>query len=184
MNNWRQSTSALVGISLAIIATSAAGILIPSIAAMLALVPRDLTGITGVFTMPLVHVSWSHLAVNLGPFWILSALILLRGVNHYLLSSVSILLISGCVLWLFGHEGYHIGASGLVFGYFGYLLARGYYERKLDSVLIAVGVAVAYSGLLWGIVPTQSGVSWDGHLAGLVGGVVSARILKSNTPVH
>ncbi len=69
----------------------------------------------------------------------------------------------------------HIGASGLVFGYFGYLVARGWYERKLGSILLAIAVIILYGGLILGVLPARGLVSWEGHLFGLIAGVLAAR---------
>ena len=88
--------------------------------------------------------------------------------------SVFISVFAGGGVWLMGREGVHIGASGLVFGYFGYLVARGLFERSLVSILIAVAVAVFYGGLIFGILPLDGFVSWEGHLFGLIGGIITA----------
>ena len=81
---------------------------------------------------------------------------------------------AGAGVWLAGRDGVHIGASSLVFGYFGYLVARGFFERSFMSVLIAVAVAVFYGGLIFGLLPLGGFVSWEGHLFGLIGGVILA----------
>lgn len=81
-------------------------------------------------------------------------------------------------MWLFGSSNeVHIGASGVVFGYLGYLLVRGVFARNLRQILLGVIVASVYGGLLWGVLPTNSGVSWEGHLFGAIGGVVAAKLL-------
>ena len=75
-------------------------------------------------------------------------------------------------IWPFSH---HVGASGLVFGYFGYLIVRGWYERRFGSILVAIGVIILYGGLIVGVLPTQGLVSWEAHLFGLIAGVLAAR---------
>jgi membrane associated rhomboid family serine protease len=79
--------------------------------------------------------------------------------------------------WLFGSPGVHIGASGVIFGYLGYLLLKGYFERSAFSIALSLGVGVLYGSLLWGVLPTQYGISWEGHLFGFLGGVLAARVL-------
>jgi membrane associated rhomboid family serine protease len=71
-----------------------------------------------------------------------------------------------------------VGASGLIFGYFGFLIARSWYERSVSSILIAVITIVLYGGILWGLLPTQTGVSWEVHLFGLLGGILAARLVS------
>ncbi|PSB06060.1 rhomboid family intramembrane serine protease, partial [filamentous cyanobacterium CCP2] len=90
------------------------------------------------------------------------------------------MLIGGLGTWMFGAAGCHIGASGVVFGYLGYLLGRGYFDRSFGSMLFSVVILLVYGGLLWGVLPTRVGISWEGHLFGFVGGVVAARLLSKS----
>ena len=89
--------------------------------------------------------------------------------------------VGGVGVWAFGRSAIHIGASGLVFGYFGYLVARGWYERKISSILVAIVVIVLYGGLIVGVLPTPGLVSWEAHLFGLLSGVMAARYQRGNT---
>jgi membrane associated rhomboid family serine protease len=91
-------------------------------------------------------------------------------------SSVLIVLAGGAGVWLIGRPAYHVGASALVFGYFGYLLARGLFDRRIQSLSIAALVVFAYGGLFWGLMPRVSFVSWEGHLCGFLAGIVAARV--------
>ena len=150
----------------------------------LALVPRNLQGLTGILTMPLVHGSLTHLSVNTSLYVVMAALLLLRGIRYYLLATGLILLLGGSVIWLVARDGAHIGASALIFGYFGLLATRGFFERRFWSILLSLCVAGAYAGLLWGIVPGDDGVSWEGHLAGLLAGVVVAYALAKRAPAR
>ncbi len=102
----------------------------------------------------------------------------MSGIAAFLGVSLLVILLGGLGVWLFGASGYHIGASGLIFGYIGYLLARGYFERSVGSLAVAVIVALVYGGALWGVLPGQPGISWQGHLFGAIGGVVAARALS------
>ncbi|NES94982.1 MAG: rhomboid family intramembrane serine protease, partial [Desertifilum sp. SIO1I2] len=88
------------------------------------------------------------------------------------------LLISGLGVWLFGSPGFHIGASGVIFGYLGFLLLRGYFERSFVTIFLSVVVGFFYGSLLWGVLPTVPGISWEGHLFGFIGGGVAAYLLS------
>lgn len=167
----------LAALTLLMLLVTGAGLLLPGLMRELALVPREPVTLLGIATMPLVHASWSHLWANLPPFLVLSALVLIGSPRYYLITTALIVVLGGIGLWLFGRAGFHVGASGLIFGYFGFLLARGFYDRKLAPVLLAVTTALLYGGMLWGVVPTTPGVSWDGHLAGLVAGVITSRLV-------
>ncbi len=138
------------------------------------LIPRTLSGLIGIVTLPFLHGDMAHIMGNSVPLVVL--LLLLAGSRA---NSVDIVVfisvIAGIGLWIFGRPAIHIGASVLVFGLVGFLVCAGFFEKRLLSALIAIGVAVVYgSTLLYGILPTQSGVSWEGHLIGAVtGGVVA-----------
>jgi membrane associated rhomboid family serine protease len=142
--------------------------------------PRNLAGLWGIPAAPLLHVGWLHLAANTGPFVVLGWLVMLRRISDFLVVTVLAILVGGLGVWVFGAPNtVHVGASGLVFGYLGYLLARGYFERSLWAVLLGLAVLLLYGGVLWGVLPGQRGISWEGHLFGFVGGVAAARLLVS-----
>lgn len=140
------------------------------------IVPRTSYGLTGIVMAPFIHTSLQHLLANTIPFVILGAIILLRGARVFTFVLLSSALVAGLGTWLFGTPGsHHIGASGIVFGFFGYLLLRAVYDRRISSALIAIAVAVVYgASLLASLVPAD-GVSWTGHAFGFLGGVTSAR---------
>ena len=121
-----------------------------------------------------MHDGFWHLLSNTGPLVVLGGLVGVRGAGVLLAVSVFIAVFAGAGVWLVARDGVHIGASGLVFGYFGYLVARGFVERSLMSLLIAVAVAVFYGGLIFGLLPLDRFISWEGHLFGLIGGVLLA----------
>ena len=96
----------------------------------------------------------------------------------FIVVTITVILVSGLGTWLIGPaNSVHIGASGLVFGYFGYLLLNSWFERSLASVLWAVLVFLLYGSLIWGVLPQGNGISWQGHLFGFIGGGVAAYLL-------
>lgn len=138
--------------------------------------PRRVKGLTGILLYPFLHGDLKHLATNTLPLMILGWLILLSGIPAFVLVTGVVWLVSGWGVWLFGSaRSNHIGASGIVFGYLGFLVARGYFDRSPVAIAIAVIVGLAYGSLLWGILPFQRGKSWEGHLFGLLGGAGAAR---------
>jgi membrane associated rhomboid family serine protease len=142
--------------------------------------PRSVSGLRGIFFMPFLHANFGHVLANTVPFIILGALVMMRRVRDFFIISIIIILVSGLGVWLFGGSGtVHIGASALVFGYLGFLLLRAYFEWSLTSIIIAVAVGLMYSGLIWGVLPVNPGVSWQGHLFGFLGGVLAAYLLTS-----
>ncbi len=150
------------------------------------ILPRNVTGLRGIPLSVFLHADFNHLISNTAPLIVLGGLISMRGAKRLLASSVFITLVSGAFVWLMAGVvsgyGIHIGASGLVFGYFGYLAARGLYERSLNSIIISVVVIVLYGTIIFGIIPTDEFVSWEGHLFGLIAGVLYAGLVGKEAP--
>jgi membrane associated rhomboid family serine protease len=144
----------------------------------LSIEPRSLEGLPGIVVSPLLHGSFGHLIANSGPLVILGTVILLQGLEVLGLVTVFCWLFSGLGIWLLGRPGTrHLGASGVVFGYLGYILLRGYFERSPGAIAAAVVVGLLYGSALWGLLPLQRGKSWVGHGMGFLGGVMVARKL-------
>ena len=145
------------------------------------ILPRDVTGLRGIPLSVFLHGDFSHLISNTVPLVALGGLISLRGARRLLMSSLFVTLLSGALVWLMAGVvtgyGIHIGASGLAFGYFGYLASRGLYERSLNSILISILVIIIYGTIVLGIFPTNDYVSWEGHLFGLIAGVLYAGLV-------
>ncbi len=140
------------------------------------LIPRVLTGLDGIVAAPLLHDDLTHVAANLLPLFVLGGLVLLRGLDRFLVVTGIVALGGGLATWLVARSGNHVGASGLVFGYLGYLLAAAFFERSFRAIAVAVVVGLVYGGLLWGILPTNPGVSFEGHLFGFLAGIAAARL--------
>jgi membrane associated rhomboid family serine protease len=144
------------------------------------IIPRNPTGLRGVLFAPFLHGGFVHLLGNTFPFLILGWLIMLRETSDFFVVSVVAALVSGIGTWLFGSPGVHIGASGVIFGYLGYLLLRGYFERSAIAIALSLGVGTLFGSLLWGVLPMQNGISWEGHLFGFLGGAIAARLLAKS----
>jgi len=142
------------------------------------IVPRTWYGIEGIPVAPLIHSSLSHLVANTIPFVILGALVLLRGAFEFAFVVVTTALVAGVGTWLFGAPNTeHVGASGVVFGLFGYLLFRMLFDRRLSSVIITLLVAVLYgAAMLRSLIPSES-ISWSGHFFGFLAGILAARLI-------
>ena len=139
--------------------------------------PRDPDGLVGVVAAPFLHADFGHLIANTIPFVTLGIIIGLQGVARVLAVTGIVMVVSGLGTWLVAPDNsIHIGASGIVFGYATYLLARGIFNRDLVEIAIGLGVAAIWgTALLGGLIP-QDGVSWQGHFFGAVGGVLAARV--------
>ena len=138
------------------------------------ILPRTQTGLRGILFAPLLHQDPQHLLLNTVPLAVLGWLVLLRGTTVFLRVSLTIVLLSGIGVWAFGRPHYHLGASGLVVGFFGYLVSRAFYERSWRSMLVATITLLFYGGLITSVLPNHPEVSWESHLAGLLAGVAAA----------
>jgi membrane associated rhomboid family serine protease len=139
-------------------------------------IPRTLTGLRGILFAPFLHANMQHLIANTIPFLAMGWLVMLRDARHFLPVTIFAMLGSGLMAWLLGAPGsVHIGASGVVFGYFGFLLLGGWYARSFMSISLSILVAVLWGGLVLGIAPGQVGISWQSHLGGFIAGVLAAR---------
>jgi len=141
--------------------------------------PRSLSGLMGILFAPFLHGSFAHLMANTLPFLILGMLTMTRKRMDFFVVSAASALTAGLGAWVFGGANtVHVGASGVIFGYLGFLLARGWFERKASSILLSAAVAFAFGGMIWGVLPgLYAGVSWESHLFGFIGGVLTARAL-------
>ncbi|GAA4193098.1 rhomboid family intramembrane serine protease [Microbispora amethystogenes] len=143
------------------------------------IVAHEPDGLPGILFAPFLHAGFAHLMANSVPLLILGFVAAIRGIGRFLAASLIVILVSGMGVWLTSPpDTLTIGASGLVFGYFGYVVARGLFDRRALDIVLGVVVAVAYYSILWGALPTQPGVSWQGHLFGLIGGVIAAWLLR------
>jgi membrane associated rhomboid family serine protease len=139
---------------------------------------QEVDGLPEILTAPFLHAGWDHLISNSLPFYVLGFLVLLSGLARWLASSLIIIAVSGMTAWLLTPPNTIIlGASGLIFGWLTYLLARGIWSRRPAQVVVAVLVLLVYGGLIWGILPSTAGISWQAHLGGAVGGVLAAWLL-------
>jgi membrane associated rhomboid family serine protease len=145
---------------------------------LLGIIPRTTIGLRGIVLAPFLHGGFAHLIGNTIPFLMLGWLIMLRETSDFVRVTLVVGLTSGLGTWLLGSPGSHIGASGVIFGYLGYLLLRGFFERRLGSISLSLLVGTLYGSMIWGILPLQRGISWEGHLFGFLGGVLAARILS------
>ncbi|OLP18165.1 rhomboid family intramembrane serine protease [Leptolyngbya sp. 'hensonii'] len=140
--------------------------------------PRNITGLRGILFAPFLHGGLGHLIANTIPFITLGWFVMLRRTSDFFVVSIIVMLVGGLGTWLIAPPWtVHIGASGVIFGYLGYLLMRGFFERNIPSILISVIVGFLYGGLIWGVLPSQPGISWQGHLFGFLGGVLAARLM-------
>ena len=150
----------------------------------LGIVPRTTTGLRGILFAPFLHGSLAHIVANSIPFVVLGWLVMLRDARHFVPVTLSAMIGSGLMAWLFGAPGsIHIGASGVIFGYLGFLILSGWFARSFFSVLLSLIVTALWGGMVLGVMPGHAGISWQAHLGGFLGGVLAASMFKESRDI-
>lgn len=139
--------------------------------------PREWIGLPGILFSPFLHSTWRHLEGNTIGFLTFGGLIILRSPSDFGAVTAAVTLLGGLGTWLLGRPPNHVGASGVIFGFLGFLLSLAFFDRSIPATVILVFVAFFYSKYLWGILPMYDRISWEGHLFGFVSGIFAARYL-------
>lgn len=142
--------------------------------------PRDVNDLPDIFTAPFMHAGFGHLTANTVPFLILGFAAAARGIARFLAASLIIIVVGGLGVWFLSSAN-TLGSSILIFGFFGYLVGRGIFERRLPDIAIAVAVVAVYGTMLLGVLPSDPTISWQGHLFGLLGGLLASWFLRGGT---
>jgi membrane associated rhomboid family serine protease len=140
------------------------------------IVPRHPGGLAGIIWAPFLHGSFRHLAANTLPLLILGGILCGRSKTEFAVVTVGGILLGGMLTWLIGRSACHIGASGLIFCYFGYLASLALFRRTFGAFCLSVVCILGYGGMIRGILPAATGISWESHLAGLVAGIALASL--------
>jgi membrane associated rhomboid family serine protease len=146
----------------------------------LGILPRSPRGLIGVITSPFLHGGFGHLFSNIIPLFILSALILVNGQRHFFDVTILIVLFSGIGVWLFGRHAMHVGASSVVMGYWGFVLATAYQQRSMVAILLAIICLYYLSWLIFSLFPQDRKVSWEGHLLGFLAGLLTSYLFANH----
>lgn len=146
----------------------------------LGVIPRTVIGLRGILFAPFLHGSLNHIVANSIPFLLFGWLILLRDPRHFVPVTMMAMIGSGMMAWLFGAPGsIHIGASGVIFGYLGFLMLSGWFARSFASIALSVVVIFLWGGMVIGVMPGATGISWQAHLGGLIAGIYAARSYRT-----
>jgi len=140
----------------------------------LGLLPRSLRGLIGIFISPFLHGNFNHLFFNSIPIFLLSNFILIKGHHQFYCVSLTIIVLSGAAIWLVGRRAIHIGASGVIMGYWGYLLINAYQQTSVTNIMLAIITLYYFAGLLLNLFPTDKQSSWEGHVFGFLAGIAAS----------
>ena len=144
--------------------------------------PRDIASLPDIFSAPFLHFSWAHIEGNSGPLFIFGFLAAYRGVKKFVWVTILVVLTSGLTAWIAGPAStVGAGASGVVFGYFGYIMVRGFFDRHPIDMIIGAIMALCFAYQFTVLLP-QAGIGWQAHIGGLVGGVAAGWIFRERRP--
>jgi len=149
----------------------------------LGILPRNISGLNGVLTTPLIHSNFSHLISNTVPLFIMGLGIFFFYPKAAYKVFAFVYFCTGVLVWLFAREVYHIGASGIVYAFVSYLFFSGIFRRDNKSITLSLIVVFLYGGLVWGVLPGLEGISWESHLFGAISGLVASFIFRKSDPV-
>lgn len=145
------------------------------------IVPRNVTGLRGIIVAPFLHGDIPHLVANTVPFVLLGFLTMLRKTSDFFIVTFVSIIVSGLGVWLFAPpNSITIGASGVVFGFLGFLMFRGIFKRNIPSIAVSLIVFFLYGSMIWGVLPSDPRISWIAHLFGFIGGVLGAKFIADN----
>lgn len=149
---------------------------------LLGIIPRHIRGLPGILCAPLLHANFNHIFFNSIPLLVLSNFILIDGLHYYLLVTLFITVLSGIAIWCFAIPGLHIGASALITGFWGFLICNIYQQGTLTTVILGLLSLYYFAGIFFGIFPREKGVSWQGHLFGLLAGIATSYLIAIYLP--
>ncbi|WP_131779407.1 rhomboid family intramembrane serine protease [Legionella bozemanae] len=141
---------------------------------LLGIIPRRVYGLPGILFAPLLHANFNHIFFNSIPLVVLSNFILINGLSYFLVVTIMITVLSGIAIWCFAKPGLHIGASGLITGYWGFLVSNIYQSGTLTTIILGIICIYYFAGIFFGIFPKEKGVSWEAHLFGLLAGLATS----------
>ena len=145
------------------------------------IVPRSMTHVSGILFSPFLHGSWAHLFSNFLPFVIFGALIGIKSIKRFWLVFIVHIISTGLLVWFFARgNSVHIGMSGIIYAFWGYLIVYGFIRRKFLHIVISLITLVFYGGLVFGVLPTTPGVSFESHLLGAIVGAVTGYLFAKS----
>ncbi|CDZ78689.1 Rhomboid family protein [Legionella massiliensis] len=144
----------------------------------LGIIPRHLIGLPGIILSPLLHANFNHLFFNSIPLAVLANFILINGLTYFLWATLIITLLSGILVWCFAKPGIHVGASGVITGYWGLLVSDIFNQGSATAIILGLISVYYFAGIFFGIFPGKKGVSWEGHLFGLLSGLATSYLIR------
>ncbi|MCB9061898.1 MAG: rhomboid family intramembrane serine protease [Halobacteriovoraceae bacterium] len=142
------------------------------------IIPRTLRGLIGIILSPFLHANLNHILSNTTALIVFTPLFSFIETKQIISKLGILILVSGFITWTIGGSGVHIGASGLIFSLYGFLISLAYFQRKFSYFALSFFISIFYGYMIFGVFPIEKGISWEGHLGGLIAGIIYAKYLK------
>ena len=139
------------------------------------ILPREISHLTGILFTPFLHGNLPHIIANTIPFIVLGFLV--HQTKHLFYVSAFVAFFGGLAVWIFARSSYHIGASGVIMGYFGFLLSHAFFTRTLRSIIVSFAAIIIYGGMIISLVDFRAHISFEGHIFGFISGVIAAKLI-------
>ena len=172
----KQQATFLIVVTVILIAIEVINLFTGRMLGQFGVVPRYVGNLAYIFTAPFIHGSPAHLASNLIPLLIFMWLTLQWGTRTFVMVTLVTMAAGGLGVWLFGRHAVHIGASGMVYGYFGFLVLAGFMSKRITYMLVSVIIALTYGSMVFGVLPGRPFVSFEYHLFGMLSGLACAKV--------
>ena len=179
-----QHWKAIAGTSAAMVAVHVVNFFTGGYLSTFGIEPREIESAYTIATAPWLHANIGHLGSNLAAFVVLGSLVLLQGLRYFVKASALIILLGGALVWLFGRDATHIGASGWIFGLWSLVIALAWFDRSPRNIAIALAVVFFYGGMVFGVLPTAGYISFESHLFGAIAGIFAAFTLSKKPAVE
>ena len=179
-----QHWKAIAGTSAAMVAVHVVNFFTGGYLSTFGIEPREIESAYTIATAPWLHANVGHLGSNLAAFVVLGSLVLLQGLRYFVKASALIILLGGALVWLFGRDATHIGASGWIFGLWSLVIALAWFDRSPRNIAIALAVVFFYGGMVFGVLPTAGYISFESHLFGAIAGIFAAFTLSKKPAVE
>ena len=179
-----QHWKAIAGTSAAMVAVHVVNFFTGGYLSTFGIEPREIESAYTIATAPWLHANVGHLGSNLAAFVVLGSLVLLQGLRYFVKASALIILLGGALVWLFGRDATHIGASGWIFGLWSLVIALAWFDRSPRNIAIDLAVVFFYGGMVFGVLPTAGYISFESHLFGAIAGIFAAFTLSKKPAVE
>lgn len=177
--NLKQPIRVILCLLLVLFVIQIANTLTQGLVSSFGIYPRTTRGLIGIPLAPWIHHSWQHLLSNAAPLAVLAFIVLQQGIKRFVWVYLFISFLAGSAVWMMANEGFHAGASTMVFGLIGYIISNAIFSRNIFNIILATIVCFLYASVIMSLMQFIPGVSWSSHFFGFFAGLIAGRLFLS-----